>query len=184
MGGFVTAGLAGPLVTLGLGNTITVIVVQPQQFGQGGSIHYKRKVRAVTITVSNPIKILKVRRVDTFSPLKIMRMINEKWDAPMEFIHEVDKSLDDILEFATHVIVNKNDNITFKSRHVKKVTTPIELKLSKYVKKMSNLLDITEKRVKKTVNETEILNTEELLSSIEAKELAEIIKNIEEMEDG
>ncbi len=184
MGGFVTSGMGQNLVTVGFGGTTDIIIITPPEVSKaGGSIHHKRTVRGITIVHSHPLKILKVRRIDTNSRLKIFRMMNEQWTAPMEFLQNVDRALSEPLEFAIFIIKNMDGVITFKSRVVKKIANPIEIKLSKYVKKISKMLEIVEKRVIKRGTDTEILNTKDLLEATEASDLIDLLKDMEDAED-
>jgi len=180
MGGFVTAGMAGQLVTVGLGGTVSVVLVQQPQ--GGGSLHHKKRVQAITLTSSQPIVILDYITVESENVLTIFDLFKIPKEAIVKIKEAIEMKFDNPTEFHISIVKKMGNKVEFIEHLASKSSHLIRLPLEKIVTKVSKLVDIMEAEHIKKSGEAKILNTDDIIKDIDKVELIKMLEEIDRFE--
>jgi len=183
MGGLVTTGMAGQLVTVGFGGAVVVIIERGPP--GGGTMHYKKRVRGV--------------HVDEFSKITVLRSVIVNSEIPITILDKLDidvetkvKLLEKILKKFEHPIANLRVTVlkrysktryTIKQHYLTKTDTKTSIIGDKIVKFIQKVISIKEHTTKKEEKKSHILNTEGVLSDVEITNMLDLIKKVEALEE-
>ncbi len=184
MGGFVTAGMTGPLVTVGLGSEASFVFLDTRPKG-GGTMYHKKRVRGV--------------HVDEFSKITVLRSVIVKSEIPITILDKLDidvetrvKLLEKILKKFEHPIADLRMTVltrysktkyTIKQHYLTKTDTKTSILGDKIMKFIEKVITIKEHKTKKEEKKSHILNTEGVLSDVEITNMLDLIKKVEELEE-
>ena len=184
MGGFVSAGLAGQLITVGLSGQV-VVIIQDRGPPGGGTMHYKKRVRGV--------------HVDQFSKITVLRSVIVKSEIPITILDKLDinvetrvKLLEKILKKFEHPIADLRMTVlkrysktkyTIKQHYLTKTDTKTSMFGDRIVKFIEKVISIKEHTTKKEAKKSHILNTEGVLTNIEITDMLNLIKKVEDLEE-
>lgn len=184
MGGFITAGLTGPLVTLGFGGEVSVIVVPPvvKIPTPGGSLRFKRRVHALTVKTSHPITILKMQKIEVDHTMSFYKMLKLTDRARLSLDKYFYTHKDNPLTFQMFILHEKSKNIKILHRIVTKSAKPIDLLARRIVTKAMSWITLKEKSYSKKGKDTQLINIEELISDISKREMIDMIDRFEKIE--
>jgi len=184
LGGFITAGLTGPLVTLGFGGEVTVIVVPPvvKIPTPGGGLRIKRRVHALTVKTSHPIVILKMQKVEVDHTMQFYKMLKITEKAKLAFKHYFEFHKDNPLTFNMYIIHEKSSKIRLLHRTVTKSAKPIDLLARRIVTKAMSWITLKEMSYAKKSKDVTLIDTKELISDISKKEMIDMIDRFEKID--
>jgi len=181
MGGFITAGLTGPLVTVGLGGEEAVIIIPPVVAKRipGGGLYYRRRVKGVKLTQEKEVIIL--------------RSVLEKSELPLTLIEEIRmdkitkikllKLLEIAIKSTTHITaffiktVGSKSTLLERRMLIKSNKTSL---LNRFFKIVDKSLEIFEHRVIKKDKDTQLLNTTDLIDDVEKANILDILDKLED----
>jgi len=181
MGGFITAGLTGPLITVGLGGEEAVIIIPPvvAKREPGGSLFYHRRVKGVKITQEKQVIILRSVLEKSELPLTLIEQIRMDKITKIKLL----KLLEIAIKSTTHITaffiktVGSKSTLLEKRMLIKSNKTSLLNRLYKIVDKS---LEIFEHRVIKKDKDTQLLNTTDLIDDVEKTNILEILDKLEE----
>ena len=177
MGGFVTAGMAGHLVTLGLGGTQVVIVQQKDI--PGGAIYWKRRVTGLRSDQFGKLQVLRTVTTETELPITILIPISIEKDLRAKIIERVRKWQVETAKIKVSFIniTNKN-SVTIKETYITTKEKAVNMITGMLVNLISKAVRVLEKEDK--LNIKDLAPIDDVLSDIEK---AEILKLLDELDD-
>ena len=151
MGGFVTAGMAGELVTVGLGGTV-VVIIEEAPIEKGGSIfgetYHKRRVQGIRSDQFNRIQILKPVIAEGNHPINIIIPIEIKGEHRLRIIKQVRKWVDHQARIKVTLLITKGYNkVKIKSWYVKDTENPINILIGTVINTINKAVRIHKKLV-------------------------------------
>ena len=178
MGGFVTAGMAGPLVTVGLGGT-QVVIIQEVEKDLGGAIYWKRRVQGLRSDQFGKLQVLRTVVSETELPITILVPISIEKDLRAKIIERVRKwqSKTANIKVSFLNITNKN-KITIKETYITTKEKAVNMITGRLVSLIVKAVRILEKEDK--LNIQDLTPIDDTLSDIEK---AEILKLLDELDD-
>jgi len=192
MGGFVTAGLSGPLVTVGMGTTVSVIIQQPR-IEKGGSIfgetYHKRRVLGIRSDQFNKIQILKPVMAEGNHPINILVPIEITGDHRVRIIERIRKWVDHKARIKVTLLITKGVNkVRVKEWYVTEAENKINILVGTVINTVNKAVRIHKKLVvdKKiaTIETPEsLISVDDIISDVEKAELLDVIKALEDIED-
>jgi len=181
MGGFVTAGLTGPLVTVGLGGEEAVIVIPPVVAKRipGGGLQFRRRVKGIKLTQEKEIIILRSVLEKSELPLRLIEEIRMDKITKIKLL----KLLEIAIKSTTHITaffiktVGGKSTLLEKRMLIKSNKTSI---LNRFLKIVDKSLEIFEHRVIKKDKDTQLLNTTDLIDDVEKANILDILDKLED----
>ena len=192
MGGFVTAGMAGPLVTVGMGTTVTVIIEEARE-EKGGSIfgesYHKRRVQGIRSDQYNRIQILKPVMAEGNHPINILVPIEIKGEHRIRVIKQIRTWLSHKARIKVTLLITKGVNkVKIKSWYVTESENPINILIGTVINTLNKAVRIhkklvVEKKVATIETPASLISVDDVISDVEKAELLDVIKNLEDLED-
>jgi len=178
MGGLVTAGMAGQLVTVGLGGT-KVVVIQEVDKLQGGAIYWKRRVQGIRSDQFGKLQVLRTVTSETELPITILIPISIEHDLRAKIIERVRKWQSGTANIKISIlnITNKN-SVTIKETYITPNEKAVNMITGMLVNLISKAVKVLEKEDK--LNLADVTPIDDILSDIEK---AEILKLLDELDD-
>ncbi len=179
MGGLVTAGMAGQLVTVGLGGTKVIIIEEAPPKDIGGAIYWKRRVTGLRSDQHSQIQVLRTVTSETELPITILVPISIEKDLRAKIIERVRKwqSKTANIKVSFLNITNKN-SVTIKEVYITTKEKAINMIAGRLVSLIVKAVRILEKEDK--LNLQDLTPIDDTLSDIEK---AEILKLLDELDD-
>ena len=179
MGGFVTAGMAGQLVTVGLGGEKVIIIEEEERPNLGGAIYWKRRVTGLRSDQFGKLTVLRTVTAETDLPITILVPISIEHDLRAKIIERVRKWKDNTarIKISFLNITNKN-SVTIKEVYITTKEKAVNLLAGRIVNLISKAVRVLEKEDK--LNLKDLTPIDDTLSDIEK---AEILKLLDELDD-
>ncbi len=192
MGGFVTAGMAGELVTVGLGGQV-VVIIEEAPVEKGGSIfgetYHKRRVQGIRSDQFNRIQILKPVIAEGNHPINILVPIEIKGEHRIRIIKQIRKWVDHKARIKVTLLITKGYNkVKIKSWYVTEAENPINILIGTVINTLNKAVRIhkklvVEKKVATIETPASLISVDDIISDVEKAELLDIIKSLEDIED-
>ena len=183
MGGYVTAGLTGPLVTVGLGGEEAAIIIPPvvpvAKRIPGGAMFHRRRVQGVKVTQDKEVIIL--RSVLEKSELQLTLIEQIRMDKITKI--KLLKLLEIAIKSTTHITAFFIKTVGSKSTLVEKrmlIKTNKTTLLNRLYKIVDKSLEIFEHKIIKKDKDTQLLNTTDLIDDVEKANVLDILDKLEE----
>jgi len=183
MGGFVVAGLTGPLVTAGLGGEVAVIV-QARPRPEGGAIYYKRRVQGLSQDEFNKIQVLQTITAQSEIPISVLIPSFKEYEYRAKLIEQIKKWTENKCQIKVSVIRKINEHkaiitehyIDWNSRQV-----IITARLANFVTKAVQIYE--QRDDKKSNKDTKVISVEDILDDVEKAEIVKLIKELEDLDE-
>ncbi len=185
MGGFVTAGMAGQLVTVGMGGTTVIIIEEVPPKAEGGGIHNiyaKSRVQGLRADGWNKIQILRTVTANSEIPISILIPISITHDLRAKIIEQVMKWKD----YQSHIkvtiinISNKN-SVKIKETYINKSDKQVNIIVGRMVSLIDKAVRILTKESKVKIND--VSSVEEVLDDIEKAEILKLLDDLDEVDE-
>jgi len=183
MGGFVTAGMAGQLVTVGLGG-ITVVIIQEQKPEGGGihNIHYKKRVQGLRADQWNKIQILRTVTAESEIPISILIPLSVEHDLRAKIIEQVMKWKDYQATIKVSIInISNKNSVKIKETYITKSEKQVNIIVGRVVQIIDKAIRILTKESK--VKRNDVTSVEDVLDDIEKAEILKLLEEIDELDE-
>jgi hypothetical protein len=183
MGGLVTSGMAGQLVTVGLGGEV-VVIIQERRRPEGGAIYYKRRVQGLHQDEFNKLQVLQTITAESEIPIDVLIPTFKEYEYRAKLIEQIKKWTDNKSTIKISVIRKLNENKATISEHYvdwndRKVI--ITATLANFISKAVQIYE--QRDDKKSNTDTKVISVEELLDDVEKADIIKIIKELEHLDD-
>ncbi len=187
MGGLVTSGLGGQLVTVGLGGEEAVIIIQEVDDEKGGGIHgegvyHKRRVQGIHADQWNKIQILRTVTSTSEIPINVLIPISIEKDLRMKIIEQVRKWADKSASIKVSIINISNDkSVKIKETYISKSEKQVNIIAGRLVSLIDKAVKILEREKKHS--ETQVNPIYKVLDDIEKAEILKLLDELGELDD-
>lgn len=181
MGGFITAGMTGPLVTVGFGGEVAVIV---QRRPEGGAIYHKRRVQGLRQDEFNKIQVLQTITAESEIPIDILIPSFKEYDYRAKLIEQIKKWTENKSHIKVSIVRKLNEHKATITEHYidwnsRKVI--ITARLANFVTKAVKIYE--QRDDKKSNKDTKVISVEDILDDVEKAEIIKLIKELEDLDD-
>ncbi len=187
MGGLVTAGMAGQLVTVGLGGEVVVIIVQKPPEEKGGSIfgedyRHRRRVLGIRSDQFNKIQILRTVTSTSEIPINVLIPISIEKELRMKIIERIRKWADKSSTIKVSIInISNKNSVKIKETYITKSEKPVNIIAGRLVSLIDKAVKILEREKKHS--ETQVNPIDKVLDDIEKAEILKLLDELGELDD-
>ena len=183
MGGLVTSGMAGQLITVGLAGEV-VVIIQERRRPEGGAIYHKRRVQGLRQDEFNKIQVLQTITAESEIPIDVLIPSFIEYEYRAKLIEQILKWTDNKSSIKVSIIRKLNDNKATITEHYVDWNSRKVLITARLANFVSKAVQIYEQRDdKKSNKDTKVISVEELVDDVEKADIINIIKELEELEE-
>jgi len=182
LGGYIVSGLTGPLVTVGLGGEVAVIIqVKPRP--EGGAIYHKRRVQGLRQDEFNKLQVLQTITAESEIPIDVLIPSFKEYEYRAKLIEQILKWADNKCKIKVSIIRKTGNKATITEHYIdwnsRKVL--ITARLANFVTKVVHIHE--HKTQRKLLKGAKVISVEDLIDDVEKAEIIKIIKELEDLDD-
>ena len=181
MGGFVIAGLQGPLVTIGLG-TQQVVIIQEIERNVGGGPYFKRRVRGLHSDSQHKLQIFRSIVTEGEIPITVLIPMKLDKDLRLKILKHLSNWKDESAKIKISILnIHNKNSFTIKSTYINNAEKAVNIiggRLVNYIDKAITILDRKHKCSKK-----DLIDVEDTLDDIEKAEILKLLDELDELDE-
>jgi len=183
MGGFVTAGMAGQLVTVGLGGETIVIIEKPEAPRLvGGGPYFKRRVRGLRSDSQHQLHILRSVISESDLPITVLLPITLDKDLRLKILDRLKNWKDESAAIRITLInIHNKNSVTIKEAYINKAEKAVNVLAGRLVNYIDKAVTILERKHKYT--KRELVDVEDALDDIEKAEILKLLDELDELDE-
>ena len=183
MGGLVTAGMAGQLVTVGFGGETIVIIEEPErERNVGGGPYFKRRVRGLRSDSQHKLQIFRSIVSEGDIPITILVPIKLDKDLRIKLFDKLrdwkDKSAS--IRITVLNIHNKN-SVTIKQAYIDKAEKAVNIIGGRLVSLIDKAVTVLDR--KHDYSKTDFQDVDDALYDIEKTEILKLLEELDDLDE-